>query len=348
MFCKSCGAPLSNDTRFCPHCGCAREMLPPVQPVTPPATPVSFADKVRATARKACASPLVLAIAICATLIQLLNLLSAGFAGNTLSVYAESYAEIGAALPDLSALLTVFSAIGMLPGILILIGLWITYGSCAGRKPRVNTGGLTMIFVVSLVQLALVCLTLLAAMFLLVLAYAGSEELLMADEDIVEAILIAVGLVLLAVFAFALIYYIKLCTSVTNLRNTLNTGVPNKRVSRFVGVMCYIGGGLMILSGIGDLASAGTVTLYGYYDEALTYTLPASFFLSGIITLLSAAVQIMLGVWIFSYRSKMAALETEERMNDFKTLSYAEPYTSPVYTPPQPVAAPESAAEETE
>ncbi|MBR2159944.1 MAG: hypothetical protein IJ938_01380, partial [Clostridia bacterium] len=115
--------------------------------------------------------------------------------------------------------------------------------------------------------------------------------------------------------------------------------------SRFVAIMCYISGGLMILSGIQSLLRAGMATLDGFYDASLSYVLPSDPFLSGISSLLTAAVQILFGVLIFSYRSKMAVLETEERMNTFKTLSFAEPYTAPVYIPPQPAQEPEVAPE---
>lgn len=349
MFCKDCGAQLGSNSHFCPNCGSAQAVTPPAQPVTPPAQPANFADKVRATAKKVGSSPLFLIATICFTLVQLLGLLTLMPTGNTFETYSDIFAEFGfvglellAALDDLSL---VTDTISMIPGILIAIGLWITYGTCVSRKTTVNTAGLTMIFVVNLVELAISCLALLAAAIPLAALLVGADQLFDAGEDFVEMIVLTFGLIFLVVFAFVLVYYIKVCTTVSNGRNTLKTGVPNKRASRFVGVMCYISGALLFLSGIGSLFSTGIMSLDSFYDDSLSYVLPSTLFLSGISTLLTAATQILFGVLIFSYRSKMAVLETEERMNTFKTLSYAEPYTAPVYIPPQPAAEPEVVAE---
>ena len=343
MFCKDCGAQLGSNARFCPNCGSAQAVTPPAQPVTPPTEPVHFADKVRATAKKVGSSPLFLAAIICFTLMQVLDLFSLVSAGNIFETYNEIFAEFGADTLDLSAPLLVLGIIGMIPGILIAIGLWITYSTCASRKTKVNTSGLTMIFVVNLVQLVLSCLILLVVLLFTIIALPESNyyNYSFIEASVLKPVLTALLITVLIFFAFVLVYYITVCTTISNVRSTLKTGVPNKRASRFVAIMCYIGGGLLILSGIGDLLGAGITTLDGFYDDSLPYILPSDYFLSGISTLLTATAQILFGILIFSYRNKMAALETEGRMNTFKTLSYAEPYTSPVYIPPEPASEPE-------
>lgn len=304
-----------------------------------------FADKVRTVARKAGSSPLFLIATICFTLVQVLGLLSLFSSGSILNDYANIFEEFQLNTQEILSVfentVLVSGIVGMIPSILITVGLWITYGSCACRKNSVNTSGLTMIFVVNLVQLVLSSLLLLGALALVGVLYAGADSLFGPDADIMEAVLLVAGLLLLVVFAFLLLYSIKVCTTISNIRSTLQTGVPNKLASRFVAIMCYISGGLMILSGIGDLLSAGMATLDGFYDDSLPYILPSSLFLSGISSLLTASAQILFGVLIFSYRDKMKALETEERLNSFKTLSHAEPYTAPVYIPPEPVSEPE-------
>lgn len=344
MFCKNCGAQLSDAARFCSRCGRARSVTPPVQPVipptaplehpttilTPPAEPVGFADKVRATAKKVGSSPMFLFATICFTLVQVLELLFLRFDG-TLESYAELFAEFGIYYHDLPISLESFflasSIISMLPRILIVIGLWITYGSCVSRKKAANTSGLTMIFVANLMQLVFVCLILLAALLSLIILYNSADNLFGTDKDILEAVLLIVGVMLLAVFAFLLLHSIKVCTTVSNVRSTLKTGIPNKRASRFVAVMCFISSGFMVLSLLGSFL--GVIL----FNEALpVYTL-----ITIVSSLLTAVLEILFGVLIFSYRSKMASLEAEARLNSFKTLSYAAPYTAPVYIPPQPV-----------
>jgi len=342
MFCKNCGAQQESNARFCPHCGSAQAVTPPVQPVTPPTEPVSFADKVRATAKKVGSSPMFLIATICFTLVQVLGLLSLFSTGSILNDYADIFEEFQLNTQEILSVfentILVSGIVGMIPTIVITVGLWITYGTCASRKNRINTSGLTMIFVVNLVQLVLSCFILLLALLFTIIAIPGINYYAIPETEFLKSVLVVLLITLLVVFAFVLVYYIKLCTTATNVRNTMKTGVPNKRASRFVGVMCYISGGVLILSGIGDLLSAGIATLDVFYDASLFYVLPSDLFLSGISSLLTAAAQILFGILIFSYRSKMEALETEARMTTFKTLSYAEPYTAPVYIPPQPVA----------
>ena len=354
MFCKDCGAQLADGARFCPHCGSAQTVTPPAETLSP-ATESDFAAKVRTTAKKAGSSTAFLIAAICLTFAQVLGLVTPASRG--FDTYFDIFYAFGAdglGIPSPSeSLYMAASIISMLPGILIALGLWITFFTCVSRKNTVKTSGLTVIFVVNLVQMTLSCLVLLAALIPLAAAYTGADALadalFLADEDIIETIALAAGLVLLAVFVFALIYYIKLCTTISNIRSTLKTGVPNKKVSRFIAVLCYISGGILILSGISSLLSAGVVTLDSYYDATLTYAPPSEIFLSAVTSLLTATAEIIFGALLFTYRRKMAALEAEDRITTFQTLSHAEPYTSPVYIPPEPaevIAKPVPAPEE--
>lgn len=344
MFCRDCGAQLADDARFCTECGSAQTVTPPAETLTPP-TEAAFADKVRATAKKIGFSTAFLIATICLTFVQLLDLLTRNSILNVFKAYSV-FGQLGLALPDLPEPLFILGILNMLPGILITLGLWITFFSCASRKTKVNTSGLTMIFAVNLVQMVVSCLALLAALIPLAAVYAVADAPadgpFFGDED---TIMLTVGLVLLVIFAFVLIYYIKVCTTVSNIRSTLKTGVPSKKVSRFVAILCYISGGILIMSGVGSLLSAGVMTLNGYYDETLTYALPSEIFLSAVTSLLTAAAEVIFGALIFTYRRKMAALEEEDRLTTFQTLSHAEPYTAPVYIPPEPVSEPEVTTE---
>lgn len=342
MFCKDCGAELAQDSRFCPHCGSEQAIVPPAESIP------SFADKVRATAKKVGSSTAFLIATICLTFVQILGLLAFTPTGGTFRMYHGIIPEFSVInrnpLTSLDALSTAMDIIDMIPGILIVLGLWITFFSCASRKSKVNTSGLTMIFVVTLVQMVVSCLALLVSCIPLAAIYTGAYSLLL-DEDLVEAIVLAVGLILLIVFIFTLIYYSKVCTTISDIRSTLKTGVPNKKASRFVAIFCYIGGGIMILSGIFSLLSSIIVPLNGYYDKTVTYELHSEIFLSAATSLLTATAHIIFGALIFTYRRKMAVLEEEDRLTTFQTLSYAEPYTAPVYIPPEPVSEPEITTE---
>ena len=354
MFCKDCGAQLAEDARFCPNCGSA-QAAPPAQTVTPPAEPENIADKVRATTKKIGSSTAFLIAIICLSFVQVLELFALMPTGGIFEMWGGIIPELAIInrnpLVTLENMSLAADIIGMLPGLLITLGLWITFFSCAGRKPKVNTSGLTTIFVVTLVQMVLSCLTLLAALIPLAFVFTGADALAdalrLADDDIVETILLVAGLVFWVIFAFVLIYNIKICTTISNIRSTLKTGVPNKKASRFVAIMCYISGGICLLSGIFWLLSAGATTLKSIYaNNALAGTLSYVAFLSAVTSLLTAAAQIIFGALIFTYRRKIKALEEEDRLTTFQTLSHAEPYTAPVYIPPEPAVATESSTEE--
>lgn len=349
MFCKDCGAQLSDDARFCPHCGSAQAVTPPAQTVTPPAEPVNIADKVRATAKKVGSSTAFLIATICLSFVQVLELFALTPTGGIFDTYHGIIPELSIInrnpLTTLENLSLAADIIGMIPGLLIILGLWITFFSCAGRKNNANTSGLTLIFVINLVQMVTTCLALLISLIPVAAIYAGEYKLLL-DEDFIEAIALTVGIVLLVVFVFALIYYIKVCTTISNIRSALKTGIPNKKVSRFVAIMCYISGGVCLISGIFWLLSAGASTLESVYaDNAISGALAYVAYISAVTSLLTAAAQIIFGALIFTYRRKMKALEEEDRLTTFQTLSHAEPYTASVYIPPEPAAEPEVTAE---
>ena len=338
MLCKDCGGQLTPDARFCPHCGNA-------QPETPPAPEAEpcFADKVRATAKKLGSSTAFLIATICLTFVHVIELFALMPTGGIFTMWGGIIPELALKNPlaSLESLSQITDIISMIPGLLIVLGLWITFFSCASRKSKVNTAGLTTIFVVTLVQMVVSCLALLAALIPLAFAYTGADALadtlLLADDDIVETIVLAAGLVILVLFAFVLIYNIKICTTISNVRSTLKTGVPNRKASRFVAILCYIGGGICLLSGIFWLLSAGATTLESIYaNDAIAGTLSYVAFLSAVTSLLTATAQILFGAMIFTYRRKMKALEEEERLLTFQTLSHAEPYTGAVYIPPEP------------
>ena len=238
-----------------------------------------------------------------------------------------------ATLEDVSL---VASIVGMIPGFLMAAALWNIYGNCSSRKDRIGTAGLTTIFVINLVQLVLSSLVLLGCEVLLGCIYFSAESLFGADAELMESVILIIGGILFAIFAFMLVYHIHICTTVSNVRSTLKTGAPNRKVSRFVAILCFISGALMIFSGVENFLSAGMAALGSLYATTVYYPLSTVFFLSGASSLLTAVMYIIFGSLIFSYRSKMKVLEAEERITAFQTLSYAEPYTSPVYIPPEP------------
>ena len=341
MFCKECGTQLADNSRFCPQCGCVQSVMPPAESVAPPTqSPKSFGDKVISTAKKVGSSPIFLIATICFTAVQLLNLLSINSINTLFQAYSDLFAEFGqygwAMMEALNKLSSGISLVSMIPGFMVAAALWRIYGSCASRKPTVNTFGLSVIFVINLVQMVFACLFLLGIFVLMGVLYFSADDLFGADAEMMEIFFLIMAAVVLVIFVCTLIYYSKICHSISNVRSTLKTGVPNKKVSRLVAIICFISGGSMVINGVDSLFSAGMTALGSLYEESVYYPLASVFTLSGISSLLTAVAMILFGVTIFSYRSKMKLLEAEERILSFQTLSYAEPYTGAVYIPPEP------------
>lgn len=373
MFCPRCGAQMAQGVRFCTNCGNALNQAPaaPVyqpasqpaprpapQPVPQPAyyappvmqQPVrepSFADRVRDAVRKFGGSPLFLVVAICYTLVQLYSLLTIGSVGS--SLYDTLYPilrELGMSAREIRNMLSgiqdtsgIASLLGMIPGILIMSGLWAIYGSSHSHTKKTGTAGLTMIQVVMILELigigivmAIILLPLLVAII-----EAGSHSSDLASAAMTGLMIAFV--IVAAITAFVFVYYIKICTTISKVKNTLRTGVANRRVSGFVAVMCFIFGGITVISSF-----VGLIPLLESRYVSSSMLIRGA--LGTLSSLLGAAAQILVGVLIFMYKSRMAQLE----QGDVPPAPvYAQPqpayqsapapaYQQPVYQPaPQPV-----------
>ena len=334
MFCPNCGSQVAQGTRFCPMCGRTVNTVPvaPAAPVYQPTlqqTPSNgFADRVRETVRKVGGSPLFLIVTILYTLIQIISFLSIGYSDNSLFVKLfPVLREMGMSasdIRDISYLLNggnaITTLIGMIPTILIMTGLWMIYGSSVSRNKRVSTAGYTMIQVITIIQLVFVGIALLLGFIGLLLGLASVSSYRYGTDDVLTTLAIVMA-VYIAVSVFIFFYYIKICTTLSKVKNTLRTGTPDRTVSGFIAVICFIGGAINTISflfGMMEMAS----TFVGITLRGLLYNLP---------TLFSAVILIFIGVLIFIYKSRMAELEYEESQS--ATPFYTQPQAQPVYRP---------------
>ena len=343
MFCPNCGAYLNDGTRFCSKCGSAQTVAPPVQAryVQPAPSPLAGgnprAEQVRNAVRKLGGSPLFLIVCICYTLAQLISLLTL-FIPNDLfsSLYpllrqmGMSYSDIQDILAGASASYGITGFLGMIPGILIMSGLWMVYGTCLNRSNRLGTGGLTMIQVINILYLVFFGLAMLILLIVLLIAVAATGSLGRYGNDMASAagIGMLVAFFLIAgIAAFIFVYYIKILTTISKVKETIRTGIPNRKVSGFVAVMCFISGGFSALGGLISITGLAYANL--------------STILAILSSLLSGTLMILIGVLIFLYKSKMRQLE--EEMLAPPAPAYAAPQPAPRPAPqpvPQPVPAP--------
>ena len=313
----------------------------------------SFADRVRHTVKKTGASAWFLIATICFTLVQLIALLSLGSDNAAIYELFAAVEELGIDSGDLRELFSVvedtskfLGFLGMIPGLLVMSGLWAVYAASVSRDNRPGTAGMTIIFVITILELIGVCLVMLIAMLIIVAALSEANTYSSAIPEIeaTQAVLVTVLVILAAVTVFILFYYIKICTTISRVKKTLRTGVPDRRVSGFVAVMCFIGGGSAALSGLGNFISASNSEVYEYLSDSVQM----SAYLSAASGLLSGLAQIFIGVLIFQYKGKMSQLELEAHavaVPAYGAPAYSAPvYNAPVYTQPRPAAPQPTAA----
>ena len=271
---------------------------PAVQPPFPPVSAPVVPGEPPAVdlARRTAASPLFLIAVICLTVSAVLSVITSLFAGSSMELFGELMAEFSGDA-EMEALFSEFSSamsggmiagtlIGMIPTILILIGLWMVYASAANRQQFLNLQGLALVkgaVVTELVVMAVgMGLVLLVMVLLLIVALVGGAEAVLDSDAAVAAIgsvvIVLLILLLVGLLVLYIVYYRKTLKSIDAALNTVRTGLPNSKVSIFVAVMCFIGAA-------GVLGSPSLATLA------------------------SSAAQVLFGVILIQYRDRMRALE---------------------------------------
>ncbi len=271
--------------------------------------------------KKIASSPLFLVAVIAFTLTLVLQLIGSFGAANyvdkiigtlyQLAYEIDSY-ELIEALNQFTYyldfnLITLSSGVGaftgMIPSIIVAIGLWLTFAAGANKKVSTfSTSGLTVLKVMNTITLVFTCIGFgLGAIGMLiatiVLAAASSEAVVLVILAIVFIIFVIVGI-------FNIIYYSKINKTLKSAKQTALGTNPSAYASRFVGVLCWIGA----ITGL-----FGIITAFG---------------IAGKLAVLSTSVATAcFGALIFSYRNKMNMLA-------------ATPVTMPEYAAPPAAPAP--------
>lgn len=298
MFCGKCGARNADEDSFCISCGAplrrgvtSSHSVPEMSHYgTVTAAQVNsvtgnWSGRVRQVMVDYFRSPIFLISVICYTLIQIMNLV--GNSGGGLSVLHSTLSEMGMSSSDISQLtgsldqtITGFQLISALPGILMAVGLWITFVSALNdSSDGVSSAGLTMIRVV---QIVIGSLTGVALVFSLI-GLAGMSSRI--NSDAVSSVVGMAILVVLVALVVVLVYYGLITSSLRKVIDTLHTGVPDAGVSMTIAVLQFIGGGFSLLWMLGS-----GITALG---------------------LLQCAMSIIWGVGICTYRSTIQKLEGE-------------------------------------
>ena len=128
--------------------------------------------------------------------------------------------------------------INLIPHILILIGLWVAFGTISSRSGiPFSTGGLTCVKVGLVFRTALSCIIGgLTILILLITAITGTALLSFIQElaAVGGSVLLIILLIFIAYFVLRCIYYAKQTTTVNMVRTTAAQGVFNLRLSTYV------------------------------------------------------------------------------------------------------------------
>lgn len=267
MFCTKCGVQVPDNAVFCENCGVKIGTEEPFVQTMPPQSyasapmytevysnrPLSTNPVLNALKTVAC-SPLFLAAVIAFSAQIFLNIVGQMSGGGTyilnllyriidmvgVQLPYEAYEVISEMASVSRATMVISTVFDEAPNILVCIGLWMIYSSARNRMyDGMKTSGLTMIKVIMILNLIGVCMSLLAIVMLCVIGIIiGASQVYIDALVIVAGIIIAV--IIAVMYAFCIVYYVKVLKSINGAKSVIETGVFGKRASVFVAVWSFI------------------------------------------------------------------------------------------------------------
>lgn len=316
MFCPNCGCQNGDGAAFCRGCGAPLEAprnaegpgAPYRPPVSPnpyePVRPEGSVHPVLGAVKTMGSSAMVLVAIIAFSLAGLLSLISVIQGASSylvaLNLLSELDIGINLSVEGWRWATTAIMVIGMIPTVLMILGMWMTYASAANRRePGMKTAGLTLIKVVVIINA--VCMGIVLGLLLLACIIAMSAGSNMRYSGYYgysgystmrtgETFLMIMTAVLVAVMVLAIVYYVKIVSTINTMKRTITTGVPSDRVSAFAAVMAIIGGVFSAISVVSVIKN-GVYTVGGVVGS-----------------LCSVVAAITFGAFLFTYRRTMRSL----------------------------------------
>ena len=274
MFCPKCGNEIQDGMRFCQKCGSPVPAARPVaagaaqqRPAGAPMQQQRPSGPVLHTIRKLAASPLYLTGAIAyscallfsiaatvsgsnsltATIMRVLSLMgSMGGMGSMEMNYLNN--ELMGALSGVQGMFVGTAILGQLPAILIAVGIWITFASAVNKSGApMSTGGLTIIKVITIINLVFQCLALLVCEIVMLILMGALGQY----DDAVVPIVIVFMVLIAVIFAFSIVFYAKLSGTISAMQQSIRTETASDRVSSYVAVIAMISGIFSVFSLLG-------------------------------------------------------------------------------------------------
>ena len=299
MICQNCGRDVPEGA----VCSCQApnggyqpppmaQGYPPVQPsgYSPPIMSNAPATEAVAILRKHGSSNLMLIFAI---------LLSVGNLASVFSIFATiSGMNIpysingfeGQLDPAVRLGTTVGACVGLIPAFVILLGVWLFYIACKNPKtPYISVGGLTLIKVIYIINVVLMSI---GCVFVFLISFLGISvptqiygDISGMDTSAIPIIVITLLCIFAAIIGLFIVYLVFLFKTINAVKLTAMTGIESTNVSMFIIVMCFITGGLSVLS-----------------------TFAMGFDILALSSVVSAATSVLIGVILLNYRKEMISL----------------------------------------
>lgn len=274
MFCSRCGCENNDSSVFCKKCGNRLNGADSSQSPNPASTPVYATQPQRVKApyssnpvlnqvKTVAASPLALVAIIAFSAQILVEIFKALTFRNALipalyrilnmfggDVPYEMYSFVDKIAGIGGAPFAFATILGLIPSILICVGLWMTYASATNRTYiGMKTSGLTMIKVMNIIQIVCSSIWLLVSEIIIIVAAIGVNNLANSYSGYYyetsysgasTVIFVMLAIVVGAIFALQIIYNAKIVSSINAAKYTVNTGVPTDKISGFVAVWSFI------------------------------------------------------------------------------------------------------------
>ncbi len=261
------------------------------------------------TVKAAFSSPLALVTIIMYTVAVVLSLIGGLMGNSALSSIYTVAANFGIDSSDLydmmnyingsSIVTTILTAI---PSFLIVLGMWLVFSSAKNKiQNTMSTAGFSIFKGVVIYELVLLCIVMAIVEIALIVCIIAADELryyINLDSDAVVGVFIALLLLITAIFVMAIIYYVMVIKSLNTVKKTIVTGQASDKISTYVAVLLFISGGLSGISSLLSFIGSFAAIRYGYWNSLVSATA----------ALLSAAITIMFGVFLITYKGKMRSL----------------------------------------
>ena len=329
MFCEKCGSRLPEGAAFCGMCGAAVRAVQfseineeeTVQLNEENSSVFSEDAGPAAKLKRTAGSPLFASGAVLFSFYAFWSLIQCYAGGSLISqllnnlntlIYSSTGTNIysmGVSASSISAGVSIGQAVTAIPVALIAVGLWIVFAS--GYKisePGLKTGGLTLIKVITVIQLIIFCLSILtleAVLVIVTIALGGMSGYGYYDAAIGIAVIILFIILIAGIAAVYIIYYVKLISTIGSMTAAAR-GAAGLKISVYVIVINFfiavsnIVSGAMSFISIFSLIAASTYSTYISYPVS-TYIIYA---ISAIAAFCASAAYIIFSVVLIKNRQK--------------------------------------------